>query len=58
MKCPKCEFDNSEGIKFCGECGYKLTQPSGSIPKDLSVDEKIQKIQKYLPKGMTDKILY
>jgi len=24
MKCPKCQFENAEGIKFCGECGAKL----------------------------------
>ncbi|MEE8481207.1 MAG: zinc ribbon domain-containing protein, partial [Desulfobacterales bacterium] len=24
MQCPKCQFDNPEGIKFCGECGFKL----------------------------------
>ena len=24
MKCPKCQFDNPDGIKFCGECGAKL----------------------------------
>jgi len=24
MKCPKCEFENPEGLKFCGECGTKL----------------------------------
>jgi class 3 adenylate cyclase len=24
MKCPKCQFENPEGIKFCGECGVKL----------------------------------
>jgi hypothetical protein len=21
MKCPKCQTDNPEGIKFCGQCG-------------------------------------
>jgi uncharacterized membrane protein YvbJ len=21
MKCPKCQADNPEGVKFCGECG-------------------------------------
>jgi len=21
MKCPKCQFDNREGAKFCEECG-------------------------------------
>ncbi|MCP4574797.1 MAG: guanylate cyclase, partial [Deltaproteobacteria bacterium] len=24
MKCPKCQFENPEGMKFCGECGNKL----------------------------------
>ena len=24
MQCPKCQFDNREGAKFCKECGAKL----------------------------------
>jgi len=24
MKCPKCQFENPEGKKFCGECGARL----------------------------------
>jgi class 3 adenylate cyclase/ribosomal protein L40E len=24
MKCPKCQFKNPEGMKFCGECGSNL----------------------------------
>jgi class 3 adenylate cyclase len=24
MKCPKCQFDNPQGAKFCNECGQKL----------------------------------
>jgi class 3 adenylate cyclase/tetratricopeptide (TPR) repeat protein len=24
MQCPKCQFENREGAKFCGECGYKF----------------------------------
>jgi class 3 adenylate cyclase/tetratricopeptide (TPR) repeat protein len=24
MKCPECQFENIEGMKFCGECGAKL----------------------------------
>ncbi|NIO19513.1 MAG: zinc-ribbon domain-containing protein, partial [Candidatus Aenigmarchaeota archaeon] len=24
MKCPKCQFDNREGVKFCEECGAKM----------------------------------
>jgi class 3 adenylate cyclase/tetratricopeptide (TPR) repeat protein len=25
MKCPKCQFDNREGAKFCGKCRTKLS---------------------------------
>jgi hypothetical protein len=24
MKCPLCQFENADGIKFCVECGSKL----------------------------------
>ena len=82
MQCPKCQFENREGAKFCKKCGAKLefvcpecsclltpdssfcdecgcglSQPSQKAPKDLSFDEKLTKIQKYLPKGLTEKIL-
>src|SRR4030043_1346436 len=82
MKCPKCQFENREGIKFCeecgakmelkcpkcgvevplgrkfcGECGHDLGLPSKPIPKELSFDEKLAKIQRYLPKDLTQKIL-
>jgi hypothetical protein len=53
----QCRFENLPGDKFCGECGYDLTLPSKPIPKELSYDEKIAKIQKYLPGGLTEKIL-
>ncbi len=26
MPCPKCRFDNREGVKFCEECGAKMEQ--------------------------------
>ena len=55
--CPKCNSSNPPGFKFCGECGQNLTLPSEPPPKDLSLDEKIDKIQRYLPKGLTEKIL-
>jgi hypothetical protein len=25
MKCPKCQFENPEGKKFCQECGSRLS---------------------------------
>jgi class 3 adenylate cyclase/tetratricopeptide (TPR) repeat protein len=55
--CPKCGATNRVGSKFCDECGSKLTLPIEQVPKDLSFDEKLTKIQKYLPKGLTEKIL-
>ena len=24
MQCPKCQFENREGAKFCNECGHKF----------------------------------
>ncbi|MHC4639863.1 MAG: double zinc ribbon domain-containing protein, partial [Planctomycetota bacterium] len=89
MKCPKCEFENPKGskfclecgnkieqcgnktelrcpscneplpadAKFCNECGHDLRKPEEALPKDLSFDEKLTKIQRYLPKGLTEKIL-
>jgi hypothetical protein len=82
MKCPKCQFDNREGAKFCkkcgaqlelvcpvcsypvqsdsifcDECGHNLSQPAEKPSADLSFDEKIKKIQRYLPQGLTEKIL-
>ena len=82
MKCPKCQTENPENLKFCGECGAKLEKvcphcnssnppqfkfcgecgrnlsiPPEAKPKELSFDEKLAKIQRYLPQGLTEKIL-
>jgi len=82
MKCPRCNFGNPEGIKFCGgcgtrlericpkcnspnpsefsfcgECGHNLSLPSEPSSRDLCIDDKLAKIQRYLPKGLTEKIL-
>jgi len=55
--CPHCNFENNPEDKFCGGCGHDLNLPSKPTPKDLSFDEKLDKIQRYLPKGLTEKIL-
>ena len=57
LVCPKCHFENFPGDKFCGDCGCDLSLSSKPISKELSFDEKIAKIQKYLPGGVTEKIL-
>ena len=55
--CPQCNSKNSPSFKFCSECGYQLTKSSIQTAKELTFDEKLSKIQKYLPKGLTEKIL-
>jgi class 3 adenylate cyclase/tetratricopeptide (TPR) repeat protein len=60
--CPQCGFENHGGDKFCGGCGHSLSAPSEMPPRescahDLPWDEKLAKIQKYLPQGLTEKIL-
>lgn len=82
MKCPKCQFENPERLKFCGECGAKLEllcpgcnslnppqfkfcgecghdliSQAKQPPKELTFAEKLDKIQRYLPGGLTEKIL-
>ena len=57
LACPECGKVNPPGSRFCNGCGHNLTVSSEPIPKDLSFDEKIDRIQRYLPKGLTEKIL-
>ncbi|HEA67882.1 MAG TPA: hypothetical protein ENI07_13825 [Desulfobacterales bacterium] len=61
LACPECGKVNPPGSRFCNGCGHNLTLPSESLPKpspkELSFDEKLDKIQRYLPKGLTEKIL-
>jgi class 3 adenylate cyclase len=54
--CPACRRGNSPGSKFCNGCGASLTLAS-ALARELTFDEKIAKIQKYLPAGITEKIL-
>ena len=55
--CPQCHSSNPPPSKFCGDCGHSLTLPADPLRKELTFDEKIAKIQKYLPAGITEKIL-
>ena len=54
--CPEGGKTNPAGGRFCNQCGRKLT-PTASPSKEHSFDEKIAKLQKDLPKGITEKIL-
>lgn len=55
--CPQCQTINSPSFKFCSECGNQLIKPLKKATNDLSFDEKLEKIQRYLPEGVTEKIL-
>jgi len=57
LVCPQCHFENLPADKFCSECGYQLSLLPKPFPKELSFDEKLAKLQRYLPKGLTEKIL-
>jgi class 3 adenylate cyclase/tetratricopeptide (TPR) repeat protein len=57
LACPKCGNMNPPGSRFCNECGHDLTVATEPIVKPLSFDEKLEKLQRYLPGGLTEKIL-
>ena len=50
LVCTYCESENLPGDKFCGECGQNLVMLPEKAKKDLSFDEKLDKIQRDLPK--------
>ncbi|MGO8990135.1 MAG: double zinc ribbon domain-containing protein [bacterium] len=42
MKCPKCQFENREGIKFCEKCGFKLELVCPACgPKSLQIGNSV-----------------
>ena len=57
VSCPKCGSTPPPNFKFCNKCGQDLSKKPEELSKELSFDQKIEKIQKYLPKGLTEKIL-
>jgi len=56
MRCPKCNSENREEAKFCDECGHNFTSIPDPSYLQFSID-KLEKIQRYFPKGVTEKIL-
>src|SRR4030043_551916 len=55
--CPKCNYLNPPQFKFCNKCGSSLIIPAKEVPRELSFEEKLAKIQRYLSKDLTQKIL-
>ena len=71
MQCPKCQFENREGARFCGECGHEIEL---SCPEcgtnnraenkfcdacgyNLRKSEEIPPIDYYRPQSYTPKFL-
>ena len=57
LPCPQCGCENNPGDRFCGECGHDLAVPATPPLKAISFEEKLEKLQRYLPGGLTEKIL-
>ncbi|MCJ7686720.1 MAG: AAA family ATPase, partial [Desulfobacteraceae bacterium] len=57
LACPECGKVNPSGSRFCNKCGHNLSEPPEPASQDLAFDEKLSKIQRYLPGGLTEKIL-
>ncbi len=53
--CPYCSFPNPSKSNFCGSCGVKLHEDEPASKK--LTDQHISRLQKYLPEGLTQKIL-
>lgn len=57
MQCSNCRFDNLDTARFCSQCGTLLGMIADAKPPPQSFDEKFAQIQRYLPQGLTKKIL-
>jgi class 3 adenylate cyclase len=55
--CASCGAVIPIGKKFCGECGHNVATSSEAVPKAPSFNEKLDRIQRYLPDGLMKKIL-
>jgi class 3 adenylate cyclase/tetratricopeptide (TPR) repeat protein len=57
MTCPRCSFENPERMHFCGRCGFALSILPEQPTVAPSPEEKLRKIQRYLPRALIEKIL-
>jgi len=40
MKCPECQFDNRQNVKFCEECGAKFELECPTCKAKIPLDRK------------------
>ncbi|MEW6685697.1 MAG: adenylate/guanylate cyclase domain-containing protein [Candidatus Edwardsbacteria bacterium] len=52
MKCPKCNFENPEGQKFCGECGTAIMYTQS----EAELEARLKAMQAFIPESLAEKI--
>jgi class 3 adenylate cyclase len=66
VRCPACQSPTRAGARFCSQCGQSLSQPAfvssstvSSTPPGCtpSLDDRLDRLQSYLPQHLADKIL-
>ena len=58
MNCPECGFRLTEGMRFCGQCGTKLSSGPQVVPSpDKTFTNERSLISQYLPTHLSDKII-
>jgi class 3 adenylate cyclase/tetratricopeptide (TPR) repeat protein len=55
--CPKCRNINPPTSRFCNECGAPLSSSPAPVYRELSSEEKLKKLQRYLPADVSKKVL-
>ncbi len=57
MQCPACSCDNPASANFCTSCGRRLSVSAADPASAVADDEKLARLERYLPQGITEKIL-
>lgn len=55
--CANCGSHLPISFKFCNKCGFSISRSEISSHTVLSLNEKLEKVQRYLPKGLAQKVL-
>ena len=64
--CPACQGLSRIGARFCGQCGQSLSQPATVASSTISsapsvhapsLDDRLDRLQSYLPQYLADQIL-
>jgi len=57
MNCPKCQFENPEGKKFCRECGYDLILACPNCSSEILPSDKYCGACRYDLRSVSNKLL-